>query len=101
MHARIYKPSRTAMQSGKAKTNRWVLEYAPEVPLKADPLMGYTSSADMLRQVRLTFDTLEAARSYAERNGIPYRVSGEEQPKVRPASYADNFRYSRAQPWTH
>ena len=59
MFARIYRPSRTAMQSGTAAAERWVLEFEPEMPISADPLMGYTSSADMRRQIRLNFDDRE------------------------------------------
>ena len=101
MLARIYKPAKTAMQSGKAQTELWVLEYEPEVPLKVDPLMGYTSSSDMRRQVKLEFATREEAVAYAERNAIPYRLFEPHQAPVRTQSYSDNFRYNRPQPWTH
>jgi hypothetical protein len=101
MLARIFKPAKTAMQSGKAATAAWVLEYEPEVPGSADPLMGYTSSADMRRQIRLAFDTREQAVSYAERNGIPYRVVEPHEVSPKALSYADNFRFGRPQPWTH
>ena len=101
MQARIYRPSKTAMQSGKAGTQDWVLEYVPETPPAADPLMGFASSGDMRRQIRLKFETREAAIGYAERNGIPYRVGAETEGAARPSSYADNFRYARRQPWTH
>jgi hypothetical protein len=99
--ARIYKPAQNAMQSGKAATTRWVLEYVPEVPLKIDPLMGYTSSADMRRQIHLEFDTRTEAIAYAERNGIPYEVLPEQERTPKKVSYADNFRFGRPQPWTH
>jgi hypothetical protein len=72
--ARIFQPARTAMQSGDAKTRLWLLEYEPESPREADPLMGWTSSADMRQQIRLTFPTKEEAVAYATRNGIPYRI---------------------------
>jgi NADH dehydrogenase ubiquinone Fe-S protein 4 len=101
MLARIYKPARTAMQSGKAATLKWVLEYEPETRAAADPLMGYTSQADMRRQLRLEFDTREEAIAYAERNGIPYSVSPDHAPAPKKISYADNFRFGRPQPWTH
>jgi hypothetical protein len=101
MLARIYKPTETAMQSGRAAAVKWVLEYEPEVPLKIDPLMGYTSSSDMRRQVRIEFDSKEEAIAYAERNTIPYQVF-EPHPRVpKKLSYADNFRFGRPQPWTH
>jgi len=101
MTARIYKPSKTAMQSGTAKTKEWVLDYEPEEPREIDPLMGWTSSGDMRQQVRLHFDTSEEAVAYCERLGIPYQVS-EDKPLVRHViSYSDNFSYKRRDPWTH
>jgi hypothetical protein len=101
MSARIYSPAKTAMQSGKAKTGHWVLEFDPEQPRKIDPLMGYTTSGDMKSQIRLTFNSLEEASAYAERNGIAYRVQQPKEPRRRPMSYTDNFRYDRKMPWTH
>ena len=101
MFARIYKPARTAMQSGNAAAEKWVLEYEPETRPSADPLMGYTSTADMRRQIRLEFDTRAEAVAYAERNAIPFRVFDDHQPERKTISYADNFRYGRPQPWTH
>jgi hypothetical protein len=101
MLARIFRPAQTAMQSGSALTDRWQFEYEPEVPLRVDPLMGYTSSADMRRQIRLEFATCEEAIAYAERNGIPYRVFEAEERQPKKLSYSDNFRFDRLQPWTH
>jgi hypothetical protein len=102
MAARIYRPARTAMSSGQAKTHRWVLEYEPERPKSIEPLMGYTSSDDMRSQVRLQFDTKDEAVAYAERNGIPYQLFEAPTENSRPAiAYSDNFRRDRTQPWTH
>ena len=101
MAARIYRPAKTAMSSGQARAQRWVLEYEPERPKTIEPLMGYTSSDDMKSQIRLEFDSKEAAVAYAERNGIEHRVF-EPKDRARPAiSYSDNFRRDRDQPWTH
>jgi hypothetical protein len=101
MAARIYSPARTAMQSGKAKTGYWVLEFDPEKPRKIDPLMGYTTSGDMKSQIRLKFATRDEAVTYAERNGIPYRVELPNETGRKQISYSDNFRYDRKMPWTH
>jgi hypothetical protein len=101
MAAKIYKPARTAMSSGQAKTHRWVLEFEPERPLTIEPLMGYTSSDDMRRQVRLEFDTQEEAIAYATRNGLAYRLFEPKPPARAAIAYSDNFRRDRAQPWTH
>jgi hypothetical protein len=101
MTARIYKPARTAMQSGPARTKEWVLEYEPEVAREIDPLMGWTSSRDMKQQLQLSFDTKDEAVAYAERNGIPFRLA---EPKPRQPvrkSYSDNFRFGRLGSWTH
>ncbi|MBL0933888.1 MAG: ETC complex I subunit [Rhizobiaceae bacterium] len=101
MSARIFSPAKTAMQSGKAKTGFWVLEFDPEQPRKIDPLMGYTSSGDMKSQIRLTFETKEEAVAYAERNNIAFRVQEPKDARRRQISYAENFRYDRKIPWTH
>jgi hypothetical protein len=101
MTARIYSPARTAMQSGKGKTGNWVLEYVPEKPKSIDPLMGYTSSSDMLAQVKLRFDTKEAAVAFAEKKGIPHRVEEPKVPTAKRVSYPDNFAFARKTPWTH
>lgn len=101
MSARIYSPAKTAMQSGKGKTGRWILDFDPETPRKIDPLMGYTTSSDMRSQIRLTFETKEEAIAYAEKHGIEFRVQEPKEPKRRQISYAENFRYDRKVPWTH
>jgi ETC complex I subunit-like protein len=74
MVARIYRPARTAMQAGNAKTQHWALEYEPDSPRGTEPLMGWTSSSDMKQQIALHFETKEEAIAYAERHGIPYRM---------------------------
>lgn len=101
MSAKIYRPAKTAMQSGKAKTHLWVLEFDQEQPRKIDPIMGYTSSGDMRQQVKLTFETQELAEAYAKRSGIDYRVIAPKDPARQVVAYPDNFRYTRTQPWTH
>jgi ETC complex I subunit conserved region len=101
MTARIYKPARTAMQSGTAKTKAWVLDYEPEQPRAIEPLMGWTSSGDMKQQLRLRFDTQEEAVAYCERNGIAYEVFESKPPKPPRIAYSDNFAPTRRSPWTH
>lgn len=95
MNVRIYKPSKTAMQSGRAKIGRWTLEYEIETPRRPEPLMGWISSGDTLNQVRLQFDTREEAVAFAERKGWGYTVSEPRERRVRPRNYADNFRPDR------
>ncbi len=101
MAARIYRPAKTAMQSGKAKLNRWILDYEPEAARTVDPLMGYTSSTDMASQIRLFFDSKEDAVAYAKRNGIAFQVQEANERIINHASYSDNFKYDRKTPWTH
>lgn len=101
MVAKIYRPARTAMQSGRGKTKRWLLEYEPSEPRSIEPLMGWTSSADMKSQIRLQFDTREEAVAYAERYGIAYEVFEPHERERKRISYSDNFRADRLQPWTH
>lgn len=103
MRARIFRPARTAMQSGTARTRDWVLEFSPAEARRIDPLMGWTSSADMDSQVRLHFESREAAEAYARARDLDYIVI---EPKKRPANirpggYADNFAPDRRQVWTH
>ena len=101
MVARIYRPAKTAMQSGKGKTQMWVLEFEPSDRKTVEPLMGYTSSRDMLSQVKMKFETRDEAVDYAERNNIDHRVIEPKEPKRRPMAYSDNFSYDRKIPWTH
>ena len=101
MSAKIYRPAKTAMQSGKAKTHRWVLEFDQQSPRRIDPMFGYTSSSDTQQQVRLNFESQEAAEAYAQRKGIEYRVIAPKEATRKQLSYTDNFRFNRMQPWTH
>jgi ETC complex I subunit conserved region len=101
MTARIHCPAKTAMQSGQAKTARWLLEYEADIDRQVEPLMGWTSSVDMKSQIKLWFDTKEEAVAYVTRSGIAYRV---EEPKAathKTVSYSDNFKFTRTGQWTH
>jgi NADH dehydrogenase len=103
MRARIFKPAKTAMSSGTAKTRNWVLEHVNETGRDVDPLMGWTSSSDTQAQVRLTFDTKEAALDYAKDHGIDAAVQEPKTRKanVRPGGYGENFATNRRGVWTH
>ena len=89
------------MQSGKARTRAWRLEFEPASPRRIDPLMGWTSSTDMLSQVQLEFDSRDEAVAYAEKHGIAYDVFDPHRPVAKAKSYADNFRFDRKVPWSH
>lgn len=101
MLARIYRPARNAMQSGKARSRDWRLEFEPASARTIDPLMGWTSSSDMNGQVRLDFDSKEEAIAYAERHGIPFRLQEPQEPPMIIKAYADNFATNRKVSWTH
>jgi hypothetical protein len=101
MLARIFRPSKSAMQSGLAKTLEWVLEFEPASARVSDPLMGWTSSTDMDGQIRLTFDSRERAVAYAQAHGIPFQVIEPQESRKIIKAYADNFAPGRRQPWTH
>ncbi len=95
MKARIFKPAKNAMQSGRANVRRWRLEYEPASPREIDPLMGWTSSADMGQQVSLTFESKEEAVAFARKHGLDYQLIEPKQRIVRPKSYAENFKSDR------
>lgn len=101
MEVRIYKPSKTAMQSGRAKMSDWTLEFEPSDAGRPDALMGWVGSADTRKQVRLQFDTLDEAIAYAKKHGYGYTVEKPRVRKIRPKAYADNFAFDRRRPWTH
>jgi hypothetical protein len=101
MLARIYRPAKSAMQSGKARTKEWVLEFEPSSARLPDPLMGWAQSKDMNGQVRLNFDTREEAIAYAQRHGIPFQVMEPKPARRVIKAYADNFAFTRKEPWTH
>ncbi|MBU0858900.1 MAG: ETC complex I subunit [Alphaproteobacteria bacterium] len=94
MDVRIYKPSKNAMQSGRAKTEgAWLLEYETASPRKPDPLMGWNSCGDTLNQVRLKFETAEEAVAFAQKKGWGYSVQISHERRVIPRNYGDNFKY--------
>ena len=101
MLARILVPAKTAMQSGRANTKEWVLEFEPASARVSDPLMGWTVSTDMNGQVRLAFETQAEAVAYAQRHGIAFEVLNPSQHKRPVRAYADNFAFTRKEPWTH
>jgi len=93
--ARIYQPAKTAMQSGRAQTRKWMLEYEPATRRDPDPLMGWSSARDTLNEVRVSFETLDEAVAFADKHGLEYSVIEPHRPSDKPKSYADNFRYDR------
>ncbi|CCQ73583.1 ETC complex I subunit [Magnetospira sp. QH-2] len=91
----IYQPAKNAMQSGRANSRQWVLEHEAEVPRSADRMVGWIGSNDTQTQVKLKFDSQDAAIAYAERNGLGYRCITPQPRKVIVKNYADKFAYNR------
>ena len=101
MLARIYRPAKTAMQSGKANTKAWILEFEPKAARRSDPLMGWTETGDMNGQVVLQFETRDEAVRYADAHGIAFQLLDPKPVKRIIKAYADNFAFGRKVPWTH
>src|SRR5271167_4866568 len=72
--ARIYRPSKTATQSGRAQTRKWLLEYEPSTRRDPDPLMGWSSAQDTLNEVRMRFPTLDEALAFAKKHALDYTI---------------------------
>ncbi len=101
MPARIYKPARNAMQSGKGKSNDWVLEFEQEQPRSVDPMMGWTSANETTTQIKLRFPSQADAAAYARRKGIAFSIQPEAPVRTQKKSYSDNFKFGRTDNWTH
>ena len=101
MTIKIYKPSKTAMQSGRGKTKQWLAEYLSEISTSNDSLMNWVSSSDTKTQIKLFFNTKEQAIKWAKKNNYQFYVEEPYKRKIKPKSYASNFDMSRKEPWTH
>jgi len=101
MEVRIFKPAKTAMQSGRGNIKSWVMEFEPTDAATPDNLMGWSGSSDTTRQVKISFDSVDDAIAYAQKNGFAYSVQEEKTRRIKPKAYADNFATNRIAPWTH
>ena len=101
MLERIYRPAKSAMQSGKASAKVWRLEFEPRLAPRPDVLMGWISSADPNDQVRIHFDTKEAAIEFARAHDIPHQLIEPPEAKRQIRAYSDNFAFRRREPWSH
>ena len=101
MKAKIYKPTKTSMQSGLGKTRKWVFEFYKQKNKIEDPLMGWTGSIDTNEQVKLLFDNVDDAIKYANQNNISYDLIEGTNKKYSNKTYSDNFRFDRKDKWTH
>jgi len=87
---KIYKPTKTPMQSGLGKNDKWIVEYITKKP-GTNPLMGWESSTDTLSELKLEFSSRESAINYAKRNKIIFEIVEPKQRKILKKSYSDNF----------
>jgi len=101
MSALIYQPDRNAMQSGRAKTKIWILEFDSATPRSTDVLTGWTGSSNTQTQVKMKFASQQEAERYANRHGIEYRLIEKTAPTRQSKSYSDNFSADRKESWTH
>ena len=99
--AKIYKPAKTAMQSGRGKTKRWVLDYPRESKVAPEPLMGWQASADTSQQVKLYFESPDAAIAYCRAQNLAFEVVKPKKRRLQNKAYADNFAFDRVGSWTH
>ena len=101
MTIKIYKPSKSSMQSGQGSTKKWLAEYISDTEQVKDTLMGWNSSLDTKSQIKVFFNTKEQAIEWAKKNNYQFYVEEPHKRKIKPKSYAYNFDMSRKEPWTH
>ena len=101
MTIKIYKPSKTAMQSGRNKTKKWIAEYISNFSTAEDVLMGWTSSPDTKSQIKIFFNTKDKAIEWAKNNNYQFFIEEPNKRKIKPKSYAYNFDVNKKEPWTH
>ncbi len=101
MDVRIFKPAKTAMQSGRGKINSWIMEFEPTAASRPGSLMGWCGSNDTSGQVDIHFDSKDDAIGFAKKMGYTYTVQEEKIRRIKPKAYADNFSTNRISPWTH
>ena len=97
----IYKPTKSAMQSGLATNKFWILKYVSYSKTNLDPLMGWSGSDDTSKQIVLKFNSKEEAIDYAEFHSLKFRILDYNTKKIKPKSYADNFDFKRKGLWSH
>ena len=98
---RVYQPRKNAMQSGRARTRQWLVEFEPGAQQRNDPLMGWVGQGDTRNQLRMRFDTREAAIAFCDKHGLSYQVSEPKVRRMQHKSYSDNFKHDRDKNWTH
>ena len=97
--AKIYKPAKNPMQSGRANTRVWKLEYVKPAPATPEALMGWNTMPDTITEVKLVFPTKEEAIAYATAKNIAFEVIENRVPGVGPKAYAENFSNGKRRAW--
>jgi len=98
---RVYQPRKNAMQSGRARTQQWLVEFEPGAQVKNDNLMGWVGCGDTRNQLRMRFPTREEAVAFCEKNELDFYVSEPKSRTTKIKAYADNFSHGRDKNWTH
>lgn len=98
---RIYQPRKNAMQSGRAKTRQWLVEFEPGAQVRNDSLMGWIGQGDTRNQVKMRFPSKDLAIAFCEKKGLDYEVSEPKSRTTKLKSYSDNFSHDRDKNWTH
>ena len=101
MTIKIYKPSKSSMQSGQRNTKKWLAEYISDYEQVKDTLMGWNSSLDTKSQIKVFFETKEQALEWAKKNNYQNFIEDPRKRKIKPKNYASNFDINRIEPWTH
>ena len=101
MTVKIYKPSKSSMQSGQMNTKKWLAEYISDTEQVKDTIMGWNRSLDTKSQIKVFFETKEQAIEWAKNNNYQYFVQDPKQRKIKPKNYASNFHINRKESWTH
>ena len=101
MTIKIYKPSKSSMQSGQGNTKKWLAEYISDTEQTKDTLMGWNSSLDTKSQIKVFFNTKQQAIEWAQKNNYQYFVEDPKKRKIKPKNYASNFDINRKETWTH
>ena len=101
MTIKIYKPTKTAMQSGLGNSKQWLAEYISDIDSIKDNLMGWTGSADTKSQVKMFFDSKDKAIEWANQNNYQFFVEEPMIRKLKIKSYSSNFDMNKKESWTH
>ena len=98
---RVYQPRKNAMQSGRAKTKHWMVEFEPGAQPANDTLMGWVGQGDTRNQLKMRFESRDDAVAFCTRNGLEFQVIEPQARKLQRKSYSDNFSPDRDKNWTH